>query len=587
MLRHISRNPPSIGSSTVIDGQTSVTATGQYDAEFGQLRRRGSAALTTPIPGRVGVRVRRKLAITFVVAMGLVAMSASSAFAADKPIYQGPTMAPSDIAVSLNLLWVVIGAVLVIFMQAGFALVETGFCRAKHAAHVVSTNFAIFGLGFVGYFLIGFPIMFSGFSYPGYFGLDKPISSDSLIHFGNSGHWVFLWAKGGFALTDLGGAANGAALAAFFLYMVAFMDTTATIPTGAMAERWKWKAFVGWGLFCGALYYPIFGGWTWGGGWLSQLGNSMQLGFGYVDFAGSGVVHAMGGVAGLAGAMVLGARIGKYGPDGKPRTLAAHSIPMAMLGTFILLFGWFGFNAASTFAATDVRFAMVATNTALAAAFGATAAMFYCMGIKRMSKKPDPGMMVNGMLAGLVAITAPCAFVQPWAAAVIGILAAILIVESVFFFEKRGIDDPVGAISVHGVGGIFGVLCVGIFSSGDYGAGWNLTTKGAAASASGVTGILYDFDLGSRQLASQAIGSLVICTVMFGIAYGFFKIQNAISKGGIRPTEEVEIAGMDIEEMGVLAYDNLVLNELDVAGSEGVREVVASGGPSPDPTTGR
>ncbi len=147
----------------------------------------------------------------------------------------------------------------------------------------------------------------------------------------------------------MGGLTKSAApAAAFFLYMVAFMDTTATIPTGAMAERWKWKAFVGWGLFCGAIYYPIFGGWTWGGGWLSQLGNSLHLGFGYVDFAGSGVVHAMGGVAGLAGALVLGPRIGKFGADGKPRTLAGHNIPMAMLGTFILLFGWFGFNAAST-----------------------------------------------------------------------------------------------------------------------------------------------------------------------------------------------------------------------------------------------
>ncbi len=187
---------------------------------------------------------------------------------------------------------------------------------------------------------------------------------------------MFLW-KGGWALTDLGGlganAALGAPVAAFFLYMVAFMDTTATIPTGAMAERWKWKAFIGWGLFVGAIYYPLFGAWTWGGGWLNQLGNSFELGFGYVDFAGSGVVHAMGGAAALAGALVLGPRIGKYGPDGKPRTLAAHSIPMAMLGVFILLFGWFGFNAASTFAATDVRFAIVATNTALAAAFGATA----------------------------------------------------------------------------------------------------------------------------------------------------------------------------------------------------------------------
>jgi len=533
------------------------------------------------------VKVRKKLAITCVVAVGLVAMSASSAFAADKPIYQGPTLAPSDIAVSLNLLWIVIGACLVIFMQAGFALVETGFCRAKHAAHVVSTNFAIFGLGFVAFFLIGFPIMFSGFSYPGYFGLDKPISGDALIKFGDGTNWVFLWGKGGFALTDLGGAANGAAIAAFFLYMVAFMDTTATIPTGAMAERWKWKAFVGWGLFCGALYYPIFGAWTWGGGWLSQLGNSMGLGFGYVDFAGSGIVHATGGVAGLAGALVLGARVGKYGPDGKPRTLAAHSIPMAMLGTLILLFGWFGFNAASTFAATDVRFTTVAVNTALAAAFGVTSAMFYCMSSKRFAHKPDPGMMVNGMLAGLVAITAPCAFVQPWAAAVIGLIAAPIIIESCQFFERRGIDDPVGAISVHGVGGIMGVLFVGIFSSGDYGAGWNLTAKGAAAEASGVTGILYDFELGIRQLGAQAIGALVIITVMFGFAYGFFKLQNAIMKGGIRPTEETEVAGLDIEEMGVLAYDNLVLNELDVVGIDGVPQVVASGGPSPDPTIGR
>ena len=158
--------------------------------------------------------------------------------------------------------------------------------------------------------------------------------------------------------------------------MVAFMDTVATIPTGAMAERWKWNAFVGWGLFCGAIYYPLFAAWTWGGGWLAKLGNSAELGFGYVDFAGSGVVHAVGGVAALAGAIVLGPRIGKYGKDGKPRAMPGHNVPMAMLGVFILLFGWFGFNAASTFAATDVRFAVAATNTAIAAAFGATIAMF-------------------------------------------------------------------------------------------------------------------------------------------------------------------------------------------------------------------
>ena len=380
-------------------------------------------------------------------------------------------------------------------------------------------------------------------------------------------------------------------MAAFFLYMVAFMDTTATIPTGAMAERWKWKAFVGWGLFCGALYYPIFGGWTWGGGWLAKLGNSIDFGFGYVDFAGSGVVHAMGGIAGLAGAVVLGARIGKYGPDGKPRTLAAHNIPMAMLGTFILLFGWFGFNAASTFAATDLRFTVVAVNTAIAAAFGATIAMFYCM--KRMGK-PDPGMMANGMLAGLVAITAPCAFV----AAVGGGRARVHCGgprrRVGVLLRARGIDDPVGAISVHGVCGIWGVLCIGIFADGRYGAGWNGTT-GSTTDGKGVTGILYGSGkflgsgsfgkLGFGQLGAQAIGSLVIIFVMGGIALGFFKLQNTIMKGGIRSEEADEIAGLDLPEMGALAYDNLQVRELDVVGVE--QEIVMSGGPSQEPTTGR
>ena len=256
------------------------------------------------------------------------------------------------------------------------------------------------------------------------------------------------------------------------------MDTTGTIPTGSMAARWKWKAFVGWGLFVGAVFYPLFGAWTWGGGWLRQLGNSMHWGFGDVDFAGSGVVHAMGGVAGLAGAMVLGPRIGKFGADGKPRTLGAHNIPMAFLATFILLVGW----------------------------FGATVAMFYVM--KRMGK-PAPGMMANGIRAGLVAITAPCAFVQPWAAAVIGGIAAIVVVESVFFFERRGIDDPVGAISVHGVCGIFGVLCVGIFSSGEYGSGWNATKVGTAATAPGVSGILYKADLGFRRVRAARCSDYV------------------------------------------------------------------------------
>jgi ammonium transporter, Amt family len=538
------------------------------------------------------LRSKRRLVAVGSLVLLIVTLMTGTAWAAGDPAVSEAGKASAtttDVGVAVNLLWVVIGAVLVIFMQAGFALVETGFCRAKHAAHVVSTNFAVFGVGFLAFFLVGFPLMFSNFSFPGYFGLDKAISPDRLIGFGD---WTFLWGRTGWGLS---GAAYSAPIAAFFLYMVAFMDTTATIPTGSMAERWKWKAFVGWGLFCGALYYPLFGAWTWGGGWLNQLGNNLELGFGYVDFAGSGVVHAMGGIAALAGAIILGPRIGKFGADGKPRSLAAHNIPMAMLGTFILLFGWFGFNAASTFAATDVRFAVVAVNTAIAAAIGATIAMFYAM--KRLGK-PDPGMMANGMLAGLVAITAPCAFVQPWAAAAIGAIAAVIVIESILFIERRRIDDPVGAISVHGVCGIFGVLAIGIFSDGRYGGGWNLTDT-AATKGHGVTGILYGNgqlfgsgsfgELGFGQLASQAIGALVIIFIMGGLAYGFFKIQSLFFKDkSIRSTEADEIAGLDRPEMGVLAYDNLQIREIDVVGMDPSEDkVLATGGESPDPTTGR
>jgi ammonium transporter, Amt family len=493
-------------------------------------------------------RAKRLAAPTALLALVIVLVSSSTAWAAD------PTGAqlgadPGGLSrgeLSLNLLWIVIAAVLVIFMQAGFALVETGFTRAKHAAHVVSTNFAIFGLGFVAFFLVGYPLMFGGYSYPGYFGYDTPIGSALL----GSGHWVFAW-KGPLALS---GGAYDVAVLAFFLYMVAFMDTTATIPTGAMAERWKWNSFIVWGLFCGALFYPLFGAWTWGGGWLNQLGNSIGAGFGYVDFAGSGVVHAMGGIAALAGAAVLGPRIGKFGRDGKPRTIAGHSIPLALLGTFILLVGWFGFNAGSTLAATDVRFTVVAANTAIAASFGAVVAMLWAM--RRMGK-PDPGMMANGMLAGLVAITAPCAFVQPWAAAVIGCIAGILVIESIWVVERRWkIDDPVGAISVHGTCGIWGVLAVGIFADGTYGQGWNLTDT-ARTAGHGVTGILYDVGLGAQQLLAQAIGVATIVLVMGGIVYAFFRIQNALTRGGIRPSANVELGGLDVPEMGVAAYPEL------------------------------
>ncbi len=491
---------------------------------------------------------RRLVGATALVVPAVCLASTAAAWADSTGSNIDAPAALDKVGIGLNLLWIVVGAVLVIFMQAGFALVETGFTRAKHAAHVVSTNFAIFGLGFVGFFVIGFPLMFGGFSLPGVFGMDQPIGS-ALI---GSGNFVFLW-KGPLALSGKG---YDVAVMAFFLYMVAFMDTVATIPTGSMAERWKWKSFVVWGVFCGAIYYPLFGAWTWGGGWLAKLGESANLGFGYVDFAGSGVVHAVGGVAALAGAIVLGPRIGKYAKDGTARTIAGHHVPMAMLGCFILLFGWFGFNAASTFAATDLRFTVVAANTAIAAAFGAVFAMLW---VTRRTGKPDPGMMVNGMLAGLVAITAPCAFVAPWAAALIGALSGITVIEAAWLIERKfRIDDPVGAIAVHGVHGILGVLYVGIFSDGSYGQLWNGTDHGTA----GVTGILYG-GTGAGQLGAQAIGALTIMTVIFGVAFAFFKIQDTLTKGGIRSTREDEIAGLDMGEMGVYAYPEFIEEPVD------------------------
>ncbi len=487
----------------------------------------------------------RKLAGLTVGTLTTSLLLAGPAFAGKSTADGAPEAATNT---SLNLLWIIIGAALVIFMQAGFALVETGLCRAKHAAHVVSTNFAIFGLGFIGFFLIGFPLMFGGFTY-GSFGMNSAIGSSLL----GSGDWVFLY-KGPIGLSGKG---YDVAVVAFFLYMVAFMDTTATIPTGSMAERWNWKSFVGWGLFCGAIYYPIFGAWTWGGGWLSQLGDSLKLGHGYVDFAGSGVVHAVGGMAALAGALVLGPRIGKFGPDGKPRTLAPHHLPMAMLGTFILLFGWFGFNAASTFAATDNRFTIAAVNTGIAGAFGAVAAMFLLM--YSGAKKPDPAGMINGMLAGLVAITAPCAFVSPLAAAVIGVTGALIVTFAGRFIEARGIDDPVGAISVHGVGGLYGVICVGLFADGTYGAGWNVLDR-QWTKDNGVTGLFYGGE-GFKQLVAQLIGCGILVTVILGIAFAFFTIQNKLTKGGIRSTEADEIEGLDLPEMGVTAYPEFQLTK--------------------------
>jgi ammonium transporter, Amt family len=351
----------------------------------------------------------------------------------------------------------------------------------------------------------------------------------------------------------LTGVVGDVGVMALFFFMMVFMDTTATIPTGAMAERWAWKNFCLYGVWV-ALPYCLYANWVWGGGWLAQGGINWGLGHGAVDFAGSGVVHAMGGAIALAGALVIGPRVGKY-LHGKPQALPGHDIPMVVLGTFILAFGWFGFNPGSTLSGTDLRISYVVVNTMLASITAAIATMLTLWG---KGLKPDPSMLCNGMLAGLVAITAPCAFVDPWGAGVIGVVAGVLVVYAVFFFERVGVDDVVGAISVHGVNGLWGVISVGIFATGAYGAGWNGVVREGfvkAYGSDGVRGILYG---DPSQLVMQLIDAGVVAVFGFAMAYVWFKVSDLITP--VRVSRSVELEGLDSPEMGALAYPDHTLN---------------------------
>jgi ammonium transporter, Amt family len=461
---------------------------------------------------------------------------------------------------SINMVWVLVAGFLVMFMQAGFAMVETGLCRAKNSAHTMSMNLMIYALGCLAFWAYGFAIgwgnWFNGPVAPGWYSSLGPGTSVLNSGWGlgvadaaaGSFNYGLIGLKGFF----LNGVDDVSVMALFFFMMV-FMDTTATIPTGAMAERWSWKNFCLYGLWV-ALPYCLYANWVWGGGWLAQMGVNWHLGHGAVDFAGSGVVHAMGGVIGLAGAMIIGPRLGKFTKDGTSLPIPGHHVPMVVVGTFILAFGWFGFNPGSTLAGTDLRISMVVVNTMLASITGAVASMLvlYAKGLK-----PDPTMMCNGMLAGLVAITAPCAFVYSWAAALIGAIAGVLVVFSVFFWERRGIDDPVGAISVHGVNGLWGVIAVGIFANGKYGAGWNNVVRDAFSKDlgyDGVRGILYG---DASQLVAQLLDAAVVAVFGFLMAYAWFKLSNLITP--IRVSAETEIEGLDGPEMGALGYPDFTV----------------------------
>ena len=336
---------------------------------------------------------------------------------------------------------------------------------------------------------------------------------------------------------------------AMFLFQMVFMDTTATIPTGSMAERWKFSSFFIYGLFVGTIIYPIFGNWVWGGGWLATLGKEFGLGHGHVDFAGSSVVHMTGGVLAFVGAAILGPRIGKYNRDGSVNAIPGHNIPMAVIGTFILAFGWFGFNPGSTLAGGDLRISVVAVNTMIASGTGAFASVLW-MWLYR-TKKPDPTMMLNGMLAGLVAITAPCAFVSVGGAALIGLISGVLVIEAAFYIDKKlKIDDPVGAIAVHGVNGAWGCLALGLFADGTYGDGWN----GVAGT---VTGLFYGG--GFMQLFAQIIGVTVNIIYVGSIGWLLFKLIDKLVGNRVRP--EDELFGLDLPEMGVEGYSGMKLDK--------------------------
>jgi Amt family ammonium transporter len=446
--------------------------------------------------------------------------------------------------VAINMIWVLLCGFLVMFMQAGFAAVEGGFTRAKNIAHTMSMNFMIYPLGMLGFYVCGFALMFGGFgplaTLGGYDGL-------------NSEFTINLFGKdfGLFGMTGffLSGNSYDVAIYAMFLFQMVFMDTTATIPTGSMAERWKFSSFFIYGIFVGTIIYPIYGNWVWGGGWLATLGKNFGLGHGHVDFAGSSVVHLTGGVLALIGAWIIGPRLGKYNKDGSANAIPGHNIPIAIIGTFILAFGWFGFNAGSTLAGTDLRMSVVAVNTMLASATGAMAAVLYMWLFK--TKKPDPSMMCNGLLAGLVAITAPCAFVNSMSACLIGLIAGVLVVEAVFFIDQKvRVDDPVGAVAVHGVNGAWGCIALGLFADGTYGDGWN-------GVAGPVKGLFYG-DAG--QLFAQIFGVAANLVYVGIIGYVVFKLIDKTI--GLRTKKEEEIEGLDIPEMGVNGYSGVVADKV-------------------------
>lgn len=426
--------------------------------------------------------------LTFLIVLGLLLALPVLGFAEEAP------MTADAVQTNLNFVWTLVAAFLVFIMQAGFAMVESGFTRAKNACNIMMKNTMDFCVGAIAYWAVGFALMFG--TGTGFFGHSDFFLSGAT---GDGAAWNY----------------------AFWMFQVVFAATTATIISGAVAERTKFSAYIVYSALVSMVLYPVFGHWAWGNlfhgdaaaGWLARLG--------FIDFAGSTVVHSMGGWLSLAGAIVVGPRIGKFDKNGKVKPIPGHNIPLAALGVFLLFFGWFGFNPGST-TTGDTSIAIIAVTTCLAGAAGAVSSMFFTW-IKY--GKADIGMTLNGLLAGLVAITAGCANVTPTSAVIIGLVAGVLVVLSVLFFDKIRVDDPVGAISVHGVCGAWGTLAAGLFDT----AGFSLHTVGV-------------------QLAG--IGACFAWA--FGTGMIVFKLIDVVI--GMRVTKEEELAGLDYSEHGASAY---------------------------------
>jgi ammonium transporter, Amt family len=448
--------------------------------------------------------------------------------------------------IAINFVWTLVTGFLVMFMQAGFALVETGLCRAKNSNHTMMMNFMVYGAGLFAYWLLGFAIQMGGVGAVANLGSMPVLNGEYAVTlFGKS---FGLFGMNGFFLSNKG--TYDVAVMVLFLFQMVFMDTALTIVTGGAAERWKFAAFVVSSFLMGAFTYPLFANWAWGGGWLSALGSNFGLGHGYCDFAGSGVVHAVGGITALAVTMIIGPRIGKYTRTGKSNALLGHDIVLVLTGCFILAFGWFGFNPGSTLGASGngaLRIGTIAVDTMLAGMAGSFGAMMY-MWLRY--GKPDASMTGNGLLAGLVAITAPSGFVNTVGAVIIGAIAGVLVALSVEFLDRKmKIDDPVGAISVHGTCGLWGVISVGLFADGtsNYGGSWN----GVNGS---VTGLFYG-DPG--QLVAQLIGVVTLVGFIFTLSFVFNLIINWIIGQRVSPRTELE--GLDLPEMGALGYPEFEL----------------------------